>query len=204
MSTTLRGSRLIDSCSPSISYDAQVQSASAAFDPQMWEIIDETGQVILIPNIMGLTDETLVDVLAWQFHVDGYDASASLESRKQLVQDSIRWHMTKGTVALVQEVIDTYWPGGATLQEWFQYKSPLPPNYPDDGWHERYYFRILVNQDVIAPADEAAVLELVNRYKPISRWCEEVLHSKPAMGAVYAAGYAQFFTYLKSAAPALR
>jgi hypothetical protein len=108
MSTTLRGSRLIDACAPSISYDAQVQSACIAFDEQMWQIIDETGQVIMVPNIMGLTDSNLIDVLAWQFHVDGYDATASLESRKQLVQDAITWHMRKGTVALVQEVIDTF------------------------------------------------------------------------------------------------
>jgi len=73
MSTTLRGSQLIENCTPSIQYDRQVQSGCSAFDNQMYEIIDDTGQVVMIPNIMNLTDEKLVDVLAWQFHVDFYD-----------------------------------------------------------------------------------------------------------------------------------
>jgi hypothetical protein len=135
MSTILRGSRLIDNCTPSISYDRQVQAASGAFDNQCYEIIDETGQVFFIPNIMGLTDETLVDILAWQFHVDFYDRTRDLEFRKNLVQMSIQWHMTKGTVALVEWVLDTYFPAVATLQEWFEYRAPKggpnwPPNYP--------------------------------------------------------------------------
>jgi P2-related tail formation protein len=133
MSTTLRTSHLIDLCTPSISYDRQVQSACFACDQQMWEIIDDTGQVVMIPNIMGLTDEKLVDILAWQFHVDFYDKTQPLEFKKNLVQQSIVWHKTKGTVALVQWVLDTYFPGVCTLEEWYQYKVPLPPNYPVDG-----------------------------------------------------------------------
>lgn len=204
MSSVLRGSHLIESCPPSISYDRQVQSASAAFDQEMYSVIDDTGQVVMIPNIMSLMDPTLIDVLAWQFHVDSYDATKSLDFRKTLVQQAIEWHRTKGTVALLQQVLDTYWPGGATLQEWWQYKSPLPPNYPTTGWHDRYLFRIIVNQDVISPTDEAAVLDLIDRYKPVSRWCEAVIHSKASTGSLYAAGYVQVFTTRKSFAATRR
>ena len=121
MATPLRGTHLIDLCTPSISYDRQVQSACKAWDVQMFQVMDATGSVIMIPNIMNIKDSTLVDILAWQFHVDFYDASQSLDLRKRLVQMSIIWHKTKGTVALVEDVLDTYWPGGATIEEWFQY-----------------------------------------------------------------------------------
>jgi Phage tail protein (Tail_P2_I) len=208
MSTSLRGSQLIQQCPPSISYDRQVQAAGAAIDPQFYSIIDDTGQVIMIPNIMGLTDPELVDALAWQFHVDGYDATAPLEFRKQLVQDSILWHMTKGTVHLVQTVIDTYWPGGATLQEWFEYKNPLPPPQPptnwsgplaSPNWHERYYFRLVINPAVIVtPEDEAAVLELVNRYKPVSRWCETILQSDASSTTEFVGIFAQLYINIQS------
>ena len=262
MSTVLRGSRLIDICPPSISYDMQVQSASEAFDYQMVEIIDDTGQVVFIPNIMGLTDSNLVDILAWQFHVDFYDATQSLDFRKQLVQISIEWHMRKGTVSLLQEVLDTFWPGGATLQEWYEYDDPLPPNYPIDdpltlrltftgtsvsvptnkftinahglnnndmiqfetttgsvlptplssglyyyvinsltnsfqvsltssgapvvltsvgtgtnqiwkgagSWHDRYRFRAFMDANIITSSDQILALDLINAYKPVSRW----------------------------------
>jgi P2-related tail formation protein len=264
MSSILRGTRLIELCTPSISYDRQVQAASTAFDEEMWEIIDDTGQVVMIPNIMGLTDSKLVDVLAWQFHVDFYDVTRDLEFRKNLVQMSIIWHKTKGTVALVEEVLHTYWPGGAWITEWFDYKSPLPPNYADPtlagtfvptavnistntitfsgivnaeeveftstgalptplvagriyfvvnatgttfqvslnpagmvlnildqgtgthslyqrspAWHDRYRFRIMVDQAIISSAQEAEAVELISRYKPVSRWLEDIVYIQP-------------------------
>src|SRR6516164_3139968 len=135
MSTTLRTSRLIDACTPSISYDAQIQAASQAFDQQMWEIIDDTPQVAFIPNIMGLTDANLVDILAWQFHVDFYDPTKDLEVRKQLVQNAIDWHVRKGTVQLVKDVLNMYYgpPFYLTppdITEWWEYFNPLPPDFP--------------------------------------------------------------------------
>lgn len=218
MSSAIRDLKLIDLCAPSIDYDAQVKAACSAFDYQMYAIIDDTNGVtpvpgdqvefprppgiLFIPNIMGLTDSNLVDILAWQFHVDFYDASKSLEFRKRLVQLSIQWHITKGTYQLVQDVLDTYWPGGATLLEWFEYYDPLPPGKPpevppdpDDpppespvivppppggSWHDRYRFRIYVDETIIDPSDEAQVLKLIEHYKPISRWCEGVFRATTA------------------------
>ena len=202
MSSNLRTGKLLDNCTPSISYDSQVQSASTAFDQQMYEIIDETGQVCFIPNIMGLTDPNLVDILAWQFNVDWYDTRKDLEFRKKLVQMSIEWHKTKGTVALVQEVLDTYWPGGATIEEWFEYKDPFPPNYPTDpGWHDRYRFRVSVDQHIIEPADELEVLKLIDRYKPVSRWCEGIDRPHVSQCDIGWAGMCLKFTVRESEAP---
>lgn len=208
MSTSLQTSKLIENATPSISYDVQVKSACTAFDPQMYEIIDETGQVVMIPNIMSLTDETLVDILAWQFHVDFYDQTKDLEFKKHLVQMSIVWHKTKGTVALVEEVLDTYWPGGASLTEWFEYMNPLPPNAPQPNpggvpapWHDRYRFRIVVDQEVIPAGDEAAALALIDRYKPISRWCEGIFYARVSDAAIGWAGAMLRFINRESEAP---
>jgi hypothetical protein len=264
MSTTLRGLRLVNLCAPSLSYDEQVQAASTAFDNQMHEIIDDTPVVSFIPSILQLADSQLIDILAWQFHVDFYDHSQPLDLRKQLVQNSIQWHTRKGTVALLQEVLDTFWFGGATIEEWYNYMSPLPPNYPTDDplafytnfgsssvnlpgdkfninahglvdgdqiqfvvgasgvlptplapgvyyyvlflttnsfqvslsvggapvvitstgtgtndiwkgagtWHDRYRFRALIDASIITPSDEGLALQLINAYKPVSRWFE--------------------------------
>src|SRR5215471_590292 len=290
MSSILRSAKLIEICPPSISYDAQVQSASQAFDAQMWEIIDDTGQVVMIPNIMGLTDSTLVDVLAWQFHVDFYDATKDLEFRKRLVQMSIIWHKTKGTVQLVEDVINTYFPGIAYLQEWYQYRSPLPPNYGDpalagtftaaqvnsgsdtitfsgmvngnevafanpsgslptpiepmriyyvvgatgttfqvalipngdplniqnpgsgtnsvfkrtNAWHDRYRFRIMMNQQVVDPDVEAQMLTLIDRYKPVSRWPEAVVRPEYSLLDIYVTAVAQIRITRVSRPPPIR
>lgn len=298
MSSSLRGSSLINNCTPSISYDRQVQSGCTAFDYQMWEIIDDTPQVIMIPNILALTDEKLVDILAWQFHVDFYDPTRDLEFKKNLVQKSITWHMRKGTVDLVQEVLDTYWKDGATVTEWYEYMDPLPPNYPTvsadtlvktftsanvditnnqfinlsghglvnndqivffqerlvpsatlpqpllpglyyravnvtastfkvapslnaspidlltvgsgtssiykrglGDWHDRYRFRILIDQNVIQPEDEAAVLDLIDRYKPVSRWLEGLFRMQTSECDIGWAGMTLQFIIKESKAP---
>lgn len=210
MSSSLRTAKLVDSCTVSIGYDNQVKAACTSFDRQMYEIVDETPEVCFIPLIMGLTDENLVDILAWQFHVDFYDPRKPLEFKKQLVQDSIIWHKTKGTVALVQWVLDTYWPGGATIEEWFDYMDPLPPPAPDpplgwvyaDGdWHDRYRFRISIDQLVINPEDELAVLKLVDRYKPISRWCDGIYRPKVSQCDIGWAGMDLRFIDRTSEAP---
>jgi phage tail P2-like protein len=204
MSSYLRSTHLIDNCTPSISYDRQVQAASEAFDHQMFEIIDDTGQIIMIPNIMNLTDSKLVDILAWQFSVDFYDATKDLEFRKRLVQQSIAWHKTKGTMALVQEVLNTYWPAKAWIEEWYEYMSPLPPNYPATDWHRRYLFRIVVNQEVIDPVDETMVLKLIERYKPVSRWPDYVLRPESSGTVIYAMAVAQMWITCRSEAAPIR
>lgn len=214
MSTTLRNSKLIENCTPSISYDNQVIAASQAFDYQMYEIIDVTGDVVFVPSIMGLTDSNLVDILAWQFHVDFYDSTRDLEFRKNLVQQSIVWHMTKGTVQLVQDVLDTYWPGGASVVEWFDYYDPLPPPYdptseppppyiPPAGpsWHDRYRFRIYINEHIIDPPTEVQVLALINNYKPISRWCEGIFDARISDGKIGWCGMVLRFISYESEAP---
>jgi len=293
MSTVLRGSRLIDICTPSISYDAQVQAASQAFDYQMYEIIDDTGQVVMIPNIMGLTDETLIDILAWQFHVDFYDKSKPFEFRKQLVQLAIIWHKTKGTVALVNEVINTYWSGGGYIQEWFEYRIPFPPQIgeftlggtfgpssvnpidnmfniagfanvrfvqfkqgatstlpapivdgqiysvvnadasvfqiaetptgtpidltssgtgntneywtPNTAWHDRYRFRVVVDDAIIPNEQIPQLMALIAKYKPISRWPEgETIAPIKSLGEVFVCGYMLETIVMPSAAPKIR
>jgi len=297
---TQQQSKLIDNCTPSIAYDEQVQAASSAFDTQMYEIIDDTGAVLFIPNILGLTDETLVDILAWQFHVDFYDKTQPLEFRKELIQNSIIWHRTKGTVQLVNDVINTYWPGGGYLQEWFQYRNPFPPNYPVDSvdvfietfapsdvnlpndkfmiqnayeggeqvffvaghgtvagtlpaplvagttyfvvnqtstqfqlaatlggtpinltsagtgtnelwergvgtWHDRYKFRVVVNGQIVPDSEVPALIALVERYKPISRWPEgETVGSTASTGNVYALGYVMLTVGVSSDAAVIR
>jgi P2-related tail formation protein len=226
MSTTLRTAKLIDLCTPSISYDAQVKSASAAFDNQCYEIIDDMNGVgvtdpvgdqpsmpkqgiIFIPSIMDIYDSNLIDILAWQFHVDFYDPTRDLEFRKNLVQKAITWHMRKGTVDLVQEVLDTYWPGGATITEWFEYISPLPPNAPNPNpgfqldlpWHDRYRFRIYIDENIIIPADEQKVWDLIDRYKPITRWPEGLFRATVSDGQIGTTGVILRFVYHMSDEP---
>lgn len=172
MSVPLKISRLIDAAPPSVSDDPWVAAILYAADMQIKEFLVDLVEVLILPRIDEL-DGPILDILAWQLHVDIWDTSDPVELKRTLLKSSLSWHMRKGTVGLVQEVLDTYFePGAATLQEWYQY-NPSPPNFPLPGWHDRYRFRILVDQDIILPETEETVLDLVLRFKPISRWPED-------------------------------
>jgi phage tail P2-like protein len=207
MSTELGISRLIDSEAPSTAYDNQVIAACEALDRQFQEIYHATLECIILPAIQSITNEDLIDHLAYQLHVDAYDATRPIEFKKELVMQSLPWHMTKGTVQCVQDVIDAYYSGGAAIHEWYQYRSPLPPNYPTDDpggagtWHDRYRFRIMVDQAVIPPSEEAAMLALVDKYKPVSRWIEALIYSKLSTCLIYWAGASHTWHRVDSDAP---
>ena len=328
MSSYLRATPLLELCAPSISYDRQVQAACQAIDNQLVEIIDDTPQVLIealiarsLPHPPSITDtplpplppsleqdELLTDILAWQYHVDFYDKNRPLAFRKQLVANAIQWHMRKGTVALVEEVLNTYFPGVATLQEWYEYMNPLPPNYPIDNvdtqvatfgpsqvdvpgdrflinahgltlnqqikfrvgslsvggrlpaplvpeiyyyvanphtndfqvspspwhsgpsgpgisgsivnltdagigsnneiwrrgagsWHDRYRFRVLIDSQFIDPDDQRTVLELINNYKPISRWMDGFVRAQAMECDIGWTGMLLRFIYRESEAP---
>src|SRR5580693_6122614 len=123
MSTDIRDAKLIESCPPSIADDVNVQAVCAALDRQFAETIDAIVETLIIPAINSITSDNLLEVLAWQFHVDTWDNDDSIEIRRRLIINSLPWHARKGTPALLQEVCDTFFPAGAAvIQEWFEYK----------------------------------------------------------------------------------
>lgn len=49
--------------------------------------------------------EALLDILAWQFHVDGYEAAVTYEDKRRLVDRSLLMHRRKGTPWAVAEAL---------------------------------------------------------------------------------------------------
>ncbi len=52
-----------------------------------------------------LTEEEL-DLLAWQFHVDGYEMAHTVEAKRRLIMQSLPWHRIKGTPAAVRMLLE--------------------------------------------------------------------------------------------------
>lgn len=187
--------------------DPILQALFYALDIQFREAIEAIPENLIKPVIRSLNYSDLVNLLGYEFHVDFFDPLDTLDRRRNLVADSIVWHQKKGTVALVQEVLDYWYPGGATLEEWFDYMAPFPPNYPIDDpgglgtWHDRYRFRITIDQMVIKPEDEAQATKIIERYKPISRWPEAFYRvKKSALEDIYWAGLSGLATHCERSA----
>ena len=81
--------------------------------------VDTIKLIEIIAHIDELPED-IVDSLAWQWRVDFYDYALPLAKRRTLVKNSIRWHMKKGTKAVVEEVIRAIFNSGI-VEEWFEY-----------------------------------------------------------------------------------
>jgi phage tail P2-like protein len=100
--------------------------------------------------------ESLVDILAYDFHVDWYEYDYPLDAKRQLVKDSVRAHKRLGTVYAIKTAIGSVYPN-TEIEEWFQY----------DG--EPFHFRIIL--DVThskATAQYSQIIRTLQHYKRLS------------------------------------
>ena len=133
----------------SIASDKTVQAICDAIAVKLVDINNKTALLLLLPRLEQLS-EGLVDELAWQYHVDFYDYSASIDKKRALVRQAIAQHRYKGTPAAVEEVCTAVFQS-AQVKEWFEYGgSP-------------YHFQVVL---IEAPVpDETVVDNLVRAIK---------------------------------------
>ena len=107
---------------PNLASDPNVKMAAQAFDEVLRDIIRKIPNVAVIPNLVlnKTIDSVLIDLLAWQFHVDFYDPKMPFNVRRDLVLKSLDWHFRKGTPSVVEELVSTVF-SKAIVREWFEY-----------------------------------------------------------------------------------
>lgn len=125
--------------------DKSVQGFSAALTDQLRQLAEQVQQILIYGRIDELPEEIL-DILAWQFNVDWYDAEADLMTKRQAVNDFLIISRTRGTPAAVKRVVEIYF-GSGSVEEWFDYGG------------EPYHFRVVTDN----PAANAEKAELLIR-----------------------------------------
>ncbi|BCZ48418.1 hypothetical protein psyc5s11_44850 [Clostridium gelidum] len=116
--------------------DSMIQALCVALTPYLKEINDSIKLTYLYGRMDEL-DKKTIDELAWQFHVDFYDPTLSVEIKRQLVKNSPRWHKIKGTPQATEELTKTIFGGDAEVVEWFQYNG------------EPYTFQVYANIEAL-------------------------------------------------------
>ena len=104
----------------SISGDKNVQAIAKALPPDLQSVSRDTREALIVSRIDELPD-AILDLLAWQWHVDFYEPERlSLESKRNLVKSSIPMHRKKGTKWAVEETLRAI---GIEpeITEWFEY-----------------------------------------------------------------------------------
>ena len=95
---------LMDIAPPSITGDRKIQNLITAIDPELLNVSQDIREAFIISRINELPEEVL-DLLAWQWHVDFYDIAHTIEAKRAMVQKSISWHKKKGTRGAILDAL---------------------------------------------------------------------------------------------------
>ncbi|MCM0759618.1 phage tail protein I [Sporomusa sphaeroides DSM 2875] len=164
--------RLIDLVPPSIKDDPEVQAAAAALEGELQAVTAAIPTVLLISRIDELAED-VIDLLAWQWHVDFYEPGISLAQKRTLVKTSIAQHRRKGTPWAVEQVVKAILNEGI-VQEWFEYGG------------EPYYFRVIkIDGQMPDAAIYTRLKKAIDTVKNTRSWLEGVALYRETAGTVY-------------------
>ena len=167
---------VLDLLAPNLKQDPDILAASKAVDSEFLLIANEVNECILLPRIDDL-DEDLVDLLAWQMHVDFYDNTLPIEIKRNLVKNSTRLHMIKGTKGAVEEAASMVF-GRSTVEEWFEY----------DGAPFFFRMNIEISEQGASPENLEKLDRLINFYKNKRSWLENINIFLTTNGFLYVGG----------------
>ena len=174
MSKTLSALALADILPPSISGDGNVAAGAQAIDPELHALVAAAGTLPILSRIDELPEE-LIDLLAWQWHVDLYENTLTLREKRETVKRLLLIHRYKGTRKAVNE-------------------SLAPINYEvsiNEATGEPFLFDIDLYVDVEVDLAEARdrCIRYVNVAKPVSRHLRNIdvhYNNEPSTGTFYA------------------
>lgn len=149
----------------SLSQDPVLVAMFEAVVIQLKEAYDEADLFFDLVNI-DKVPEPLLDLIAYEKHVDFYDHQLTITQKRELIKSSISWHRKKGTRWAVERVVSIVYPN-ANVYEWFEY----------DG--HKYRFKIEVDEPFIASKDMKRLRELVEATKNKRSWLEYIAIKMP-------------------------
>lgn len=152
--------KLSDLLPDSIKHDEQVVAAAAALDGELAAVTEAIKETILLTRIDELP-ESVIDLLAWQWHVDFYDTSLPVEKKRDFVKQTVSWHKRKGTPQAVQEMLSTIFSTG-TVAEWWEYGG------------DPYHFRVNITQELDDDSAADKATQLIEAVKNVRSWLDNI------------------------------
>ena len=108
-------------------------------------------------------NDAQLDEMAWEFNIDWWDSSFSLETKRSVIRTCYRVHEKRGTKWAVEELITSAF-GMGKVTEWFEYGG------------DPYKFRVVIGatEAGITAGRQAAVLDRVRFYKNLRSHLEAI------------------------------
>lgn len=172
MDKNVRNTSLSDIMPSNLLEHEPVRAAARAIAPQLKGIANTFRLDAIIAHIDELP-ENIIDMLAWQWRVDFYDADMNIAEKRRAVKQSIAMHRIKGTKRAVMMALRMVYASGE-VSEWFEYGG------------RPYYFRIhFVRPAIVRIADIDRVIRIVDAVKNERSWLESIGFSRPVKIGLY-------------------
>ena len=182
--------KLLELLPSSIRDDPQVIAAATALDSELQAVSADIKENIIIARI-GELSEDVIDVLAWQWHLDFYDETLSLDVKRELVKKSLENHRIKGTPAAVENIVATAFKS-ATVREWYEYGG------------NPYFFKVeMVREGMPGIAVLDNLVKSINAVKNVRSWLDEISFRRDIVGKVYIGGITNIFREISIYPPRL-
>ena len=138
---------------PNLLQDQNIKALAEAIEPEFEKVKQEIINVLIYPRIDELSEETL-DLLAWQFHIEGYELAANITEKRNLIKKAIELHRYKGTKYAIEKACEALNIKGI-INEWFEYGG------------QPYYFKVDINLKYQGLQSDTydKLLNLIEEYK---------------------------------------
>lgn len=140
--------------------DPKIKAIAEALTKEALTVSREIENVLIYSRIDELP-EALIDILAYDMHVDWYDYSFPLKVKRDTVKGSVKVHKKMGTAYATKTALEAVYPD-SEIEEWFDYGG------------KPFYFRIRLNGDSNPRINLKDIIEKVYMYKRLSAHLETI------------------------------
>lgn len=148
---------LLDILPSSIADDPNVRAIAQAIDPEMRSVSQDIRETLILSRIDELS-EPVVDLLAWQWHVDFYELGRTLEMKRAMVKGSIPWHRKKGTRWAILKALEMIGVKG-TFIPWWEVHGAKPYTFAIEAEITSGFWSQLPNVEDVIGVIRRAIIE---------------------------------------------
>lgn len=145
-----------------IAKDKNIKDLSCVIDNIAIDIKQKTEMVLLLPKLKELPD-SILNELAYQFHVDFYREYFDHDTKVKLIESSIATHKIKGTPYAVEKVCTDIFKSAKVVENW-EYGG------------EPYHFKVSFIKEAITDVSKIdSLMEAISSTKNVRSWCDEIV-----------------------------
>lgn len=146
--------------------DSGVKNAAEALDPELRLVTGSANEALILKRLDELP-ERVIDMLAWQYHVDFYELAPDIIFKRQMIREAIIYHMKKGTRFAILRALDMLGID-AEYQNWYEFGGQ-PYTFRIKASVRAEYYKKSNREQIIANIKRA-----INDSKAARSWMAEL------------------------------